>query len=485
MQTPVHLSPPEKDTSICPSGTVQLNATSGFTSYTWTPSSGLSNASIQNPVASPTVSTTYVVSATGLDASSQVCTSSDTIKITIANKNIPTLDLGPDINLCAFGTHVFTAGNGFYNYVWNDGSTNKTYTAYGPGKYWVTVKDSCGGIQSDTVKIIQVPSPPLNLMADTMICKGDGILITFTPSGTYNSYQWAPDSGLSCVHCSNPLASPHVTTTYFLLATTPDGCTVKDSIIIGVNSNVPVSLYATVTDATCGSHNGAFQIDSIGGGTPSFQYNINNGGYSSIASYTALAPGIYSVTVKDSQGCLLRTNVNVSDHPGPTAISVITTSATVCEASGRVSFSQVTGGTPSYLFSFDQNAYSTILGYTGLNAGTYSVSVKDSYDCIYTTTFTIGIIPEEESIVIPNCFTPNSDTINDIWFVKANCVKQFSCSIYDRWGVLMTQFTDISGNWDGKHNGATVPDGVYYYVVNISFTSGKIKKTGGSINLIR
>ena len=52
------------DTTICAGGSVRLNTTSTATSYLWTPATGLDNATIASPTASPDIPTTYTVTAT-------------------------------------------------------------------------------------------------------------------------------------------------------------------------------------------------------------------------------------------------------------------------------------------------------------------------------------------------------------------------------------------------------------------------------------
>jgi len=66
------------DVSICNGETTNLSA-SGGTSYTWSPSTGLSASNISNPTATPTATTTYVVSTTDADG----CTNTDTVVVTV------------------------------------------------------------------------------------------------------------------------------------------------------------------------------------------------------------------------------------------------------------------------------------------------------------------------------------------------------------------------------------------------------------------
>ena len=98
----------------------------------------------------------------------------------------PLLDLGPDTIMCGFGVVSLLATPGFESYMWQDGSTDPSYTATEPGAHWVTVVDSCGGVQSDTL-LISVYSSALS--ADTLsLCSGDTITLFGTPVSQPGEY---------------------------------------------------------------------------------------------------------------------------------------------------------------------------------------------------------------------------------------------------------------------------------------------------------
>ena len=71
--------------AICVGGNTQLTATSNATTYSWSPSTGLSNPNISNPIASPSVTTTYTVTAT-LGS----CTATQTVTVTVNSPPQPT-----------------------------------------------------------------------------------------------------------------------------------------------------------------------------------------------------------------------------------------------------------------------------------------------------------------------------------------------------------------------------------------------------------
>jgi len=103
--------------------------------------------------------------------------------------------------------------------------------------------------------------------------------------------------------------------------------------------------------------------------------------------------------------------------------------------------------------------------------GQYPITVSGASSPNYTISYldgTLTILPTEQSIIIPNTFTPNGDGINDTWNIKfldayVNC----SVQIFTRWGQRV--FTSIGYGipWDGRYNGKSLPSGTYYYVINL------------------
>ena len=91
------------DTILCSPGTIQLNATGGLGSYSWSPAIGLNNANISNPVATVNASIQYVV-----NSSNGTCTLSDTVMITLAKPIMVTVEVNTPV-VCAGNTARFTA----------------------------------------------------------------------------------------------------------------------------------------------------------------------------------------------------------------------------------------------------------------------------------------------------------------------------------------------------------------------------------------
>jgi hypothetical protein len=149
----------------------------------------------------------------------------------------PTLNLGPDVILCVDSTVVFDAGPGFYQYLWQDGSIGQTFAASAPAYLWVEVTDVCGFKQRDTV-LLSISLLPDTQFPDTALCPGESISLSLPG---FDTYAWAPALGLSCTDCPDVTILPSATTTYTLLATTTDGCVLKDTFLVEVRPNPTIS----------------------------------------------------------------------------------------------------------------------------------------------------------------------------------------------------------------------------------------------------
>jgi gliding motility-associated-like protein len=92
-------------------------------------------------------------------------------------------------------------------------------------------------------------------------------------------------------------------------------------------------------------------------------------------------------------------------------------------------------------------------------------------------------------IDVPNVFTPNNDGSNDYFFPRQSLssgIGKFSLKVYNRWGELVyyTQTLDGRG-WDGTTNGQPQPQGVYVYLIDVTFVNGVKESYTGNVTMLR
>ncbi len=440
---------------------------SGASTYTWINSSTLSSSIGSTVVATPNTTTIYTV--TGVTAS---C--SNTSIVTVSVNPSPIISAVSFTNTsCGLnnGSAALTSSPANNTYTWSGGITSTTNTANSltNGTYSVTAIN--GACQTTTVVNI-LSSLPL-LITSTAITPSDCNLnngsIIVNDNYVNSNYSWSPN--VSSTSSANNLSAGN-----YALTITNGACSTS-SVFVIVQLNGPSALIATQSDAICESSNGSINIVSVTDGTAPFQYNFNNTGFSSISTYSNLAQGIYTITVKDAHGCLYNQTFSIDKSMVNLTIDLTTNSPTCDDNDGSIIINNISSGTPPYYSSFNNGVYSSNLIFDQLGIGTYSLSIRDSNMC--ETGYILTMQENGDyTLYIPNTFTPNNNKVNDIWYVKGTCLDGFNCLIYNRWGEKIKELTDIKEGWDGTYKGNSVPDGVYVYVIEVKTKKDVIKKSG-------
>ena len=161
---------------------VQL-AGNGGGDYSWTPSTGLSDPTIPNPIVNTDKTTIYVLRV----RNSFGCIDEDSVTVTIYPS--PILDLGPDTSYCLGGSLELNAGSDFDTYRWHDGSTDSIYRVFKDGVYWVKVIDKFLCEFTDTLEVFLSPPPVTGINWNTDICEGDSAILDALNPGA--SYLWS------------------------------------------------------------------------------------------------------------------------------------------------------------------------------------------------------------------------------------------------------------------------------------------------------
>lgn len=224
--------------TICAGNTTQLNATGGV-SYAWNNNASLSATNISNPIASPTVNTTYTVTVTdanGCSASSQV---------TVNVNALPNASAGGAVTICAGGTTQLNATGGV-NYSWNNGSTLSATNIANPiasptatTTYTVTVTDAnnCSASATTTVNVSNTLS--VSISNDTTICEGNEVQLF---AGGGNTFSWNNANTLNNASISNPVASPTVGQTTYTVDVSDGVCSGNATVTITIEEAITTSI---------------------------------------------------------------------------------------------------------------------------------------------------------------------------------------------------------------------------------------------------
>jgi len=209
------------NTTICAGSTTGLSASGGI-NYLW---NNLSASSLIN--VAPLTSTTYSVIVTNNNG----CTAVASVLVSVDQPPVPSVS--NDTSVCE-GQPIVLLASGGTSYSWSTGSlspTIKINTHAGSTKYVVSVfKGVCEIKKSIFVNVFSLPI--FNAGSNVTITKGSSIQLNATGGIGYN---WSPPTGLSCVNCPDPIASPTETTTYYVTVTNETGCAATDSVVVNVD----------------------------------------------------------------------------------------------------------------------------------------------------------------------------------------------------------------------------------------------------------
>ena len=189
--------------------------------------------------------------------------------------------------------------------------------------------------------------------------------------------------------------------------------------------------------------------------------------------------GIYSVTVSDINGCTGKDSTNITTLlPSPKRF--LPEDISLC-AYGNLLL-RSSSIFQSYLWNTGSSNYSITI----TQPGEYWLKVKNNEGCIGVDT--IVVLPKDclKGFFIPTAFTPNNDGKNDVIKpILFGNVKQYRFFIYNRWGQLVFQTTDLSKGWNGTYKGLNQDGNVYVWMCTYQFENEPKQNKKGSFLIIR
>lgn len=283
-----------KDTSICKGQSMQLNGTGGKI-YKWLPATNLSNDTIANPIATPTVTTTYK-----LVAKNGSC--EDTAQITITVSNPFSVNVNQPDTICE-GESVQLLASGGVKYLWSPSTglsaTNIANPVAKPQKTttYTVIASNGGCFDTEKVTVHIIPSakiPPLKIK----ICQGESR--TLNVSGGLK-YRWFPSAGLSSDTVPNPVASPPISIVYKAVIY-KQKCT--DTVVFDITVNELPVVRIMADSAVC-----PYDIIEISA-TGAEQYVWNNG-YTGQKFTTEILKNETFIVTGISNGCTAKDTFTV------------------------------------------------------------------------------------------------------------------------------------------------------------------------------
>jgi gliding motility-associated-like protein len=231
----------------------------------------------------------YVLSA----ETSPGCFTADTVRITV---NIsPSIELGPDLNLCDGDNITFSVGENFASYQWNLGDTSNKITVNQPGQYSVVATTEKGCSSYDTVTVLNiVPNPVVNLdQNNNRLCRGSIINLD---AGNFSTYLWNDGS-------TERTLAVQDTGFYSVTVTDNNGCSGYNTIAITILLNSP-SDFLPADTTICSNETLRLKPERS---YESYLWNTN----STSEAITVSQAGIYILQVTDQNNCTGKDTINV------------------------------------------------------------------------------------------------------------------------------------------------------------------------------
>ncbi|HRG53289.1 MAG TPA: PKD domain-containing protein, partial [Bacteroidia bacterium] len=451
-------------------------------------------------------------------------------QMTIRINPVAVVDAGPDQTICANGSATLAAvvsgsatsgvwSGGTGNYSPSNSVVNPTYTPslaeQTAGKVVLTFTSNdpvgpCPAVYDEmTIFIDQLP---VAIAGETKaICDGQQIQLEGSVKNTTGGV-WSEGTGTfkkdntdltgTYIPSAQEIIAGKVT--LILTSNTNGLCpSHKDTVTFTINPN-PVIDFSVNIPKACPDHCVNFtDLTTVGGNTKIdkwiWNFSIDSSKIQNPTNICFVKPGFYdvSLTAISDAGCKssLTKPQFIETYPEPTAaFRVNPTSASIYDPSFNF-YNQSSLDVVSWTWNLGdgkiispkiQNPSHTYeLGVSG----TYTIGlfVANNYGCVDTTYRNVEVLPEF-TFFIPNAFTPyRNDGTNDTFFGKGVGIIAYHIWIFDRWGNMVFDTTDINHGWDGRANGGQdiAQQDVFVWKVKLTDIFNRKHDYIGTVTLVR
>lgn len=482
------------DKNLCPGQTAEIGlqpVADPSITYQWVPSTGLSDASVSNPIFNSSAGSRDY----RLVISNGNC--SDTLLQHVVVAPLTPLTLNDTLVCAGIPFAVgFAAPPAGLTFSWsptanlsNPNIANPVYTPQGQVTFKIKYANA-EGCRDSLERTVNVLNLDLFQPADTAICPGDTVRVHDFPLQPGLTYTWTPTASVSNPNIANPSLYPTATQTYRIVvsngicadtsektvqvllqmavAGSDDTLCVGQSVLIGPDNPSSFLAYKwtpgtwlsnpnianpTATPLTSTSY--VLQVHAVG--------NENSCSSSDTVSLTVNDPGGAGFSFGEFAGCY-GIEVKITPNGNPNY-----------GYHWYTSNGQTGSGThPVFTAPYD----STVIFYmvvTGEGC-TDTIAVPKTFGNLATYW---------GELVVPNIFTPNKDNINDCFGPSGAMEGCYWLYVYNRWGVLVfdsfkLERTCWNGNYMKTHERVT--DGVYFWVLEVGTTEyhGTVTVAGGA-----
>jgi gliding motility-associated-like protein len=441
------------------------------------------------------------------------CSNSEQAFLTVQVQPQPVIDFTVTGRLCANDTLQFSNRNpaGFtateINWTFPGGITfsgaQQQYRFPAAGLFPVRLQTvSSNGCIGDTTKTVELQHRPLALFrVDTAACAGTTVVIrdsSAVTDGTIQQWYWDLGNGTT----TNQKPTNGYPFTYMddglytiRLATTSDRLCVSDTATQQIRIHKKPVAQFSISGPVCVGDSLLVTDASAPGSAPlvKWRWNWGNGNKSVTTSpmpfyYTYPKGGQYQVELlaEDTNGC-----VAVQDAKQAVIYTLPLVNAGTDQlivAGTRVVLNASVNNAAAHTFrwtpaaSLNNSTLLNPLATPGTSTWYTLTATHQAQGCSASDSVYVEVI---SGLYIPNAFSPNGDGINDVWRIPGlQAYPEAEVMLFNRWGQELLRRRQYNTNpWNGTYKGASVPAGMYMYLIRLNNGTGEVRK--GTISVLR
>jgi SprB repeat len=299
-------------------------------------------------------------------------------------------------------TATATGGTGF-TYSINGGAfqTSGTFSNLAAGNYVVAAKSITGCIGSNQVTVgtnnpcAGITVAITNTVVQPTAGQSNGAITATATGGTGFTYS-LNNGAFQASGTFSGLAAGN----YNITAKNSNGCTGVTTVALGASNpcaGITVAVTTTTVNPSTGLSNGSITASATGG--TGFTYSLNSGAYQASGTFANLAAGTYTITAKNSNGCLGSTQATLTATSPCTSTTIVLTAAIVnttpcVTPTNNGSITVTATGSTGFTYNINGGAYQASNVFASQNAGNYVMGVKDVNGCTKTLSVTVAVVAQ-------------------------------------------------------------------------------------------
>lgn len=418
------------------------------------------------------------------------CIIYSTLSVTLQDPEPPFISAGADFSLCEGNYAILFAENPQYAQItWDNGIENGIPFEIQVGQNtYVLTASLLDCYAFDTVTITVNPLPNVDAGQDISLCQNDELILEVSGA---NSYTW---TNLS-MH-GGPILQVGSLNTYLVQGVDENGCMNSDTVLVTIIAS-PEPTFSMSSNESCYSpvevqfantteSNSAIEAYSWDFGLASTSSNLNQ----TSATFTEVGCHDVTLTLTYANGCSNSTTLSEAFciHPAPLANFEILTLNPQTGFPIVVNNSSENATEFNWTYGNEQSNFENPeIIFNEHGAQQITLIATNEFGCTDTTSQFIQV----ENVVllyVPTAFTPNGDADNNTFSPVIGAGVQldtYRLYIFNRWGEIVYETTDIEAGWDGKIKNMDCPDGTYIWKIEFKASNSINEQHSGHVSLIR